>query len=527
MKKLSLLFLFVAFLFTGAKATVINVNVTDFAFSPVSFSVQVGDTITWTLVSGSHTTTSTSVPAGAASWNYTFTGLGDTFSYIVQVEGVYEYWCAIHTTDMRASFSTQITLPFVENFNYPDTENLTIHGWVAHSGAGTQPQTVTSPGLTFTSYLSSGIGNAALLDNTGEDAYRLFAPVTSGVVYMAFMVKVDAAPVGYFIHYTPNPHNTFDFRGRVWVNASGSNLAFKFSYASSDTISTPFDYLLGETYLIVVKYEVVSGVLNDIVSLYVFSGTNPLPGTEPVTPTLGPIVNATASDDIDPGSVSLRQYSATQNITIDGIRVTTTWSEIVPVELTSFAASAQNNGVLLNWSTATEINNSGFDVERKQVNTNLPDGKAGWSKIAFVNGNGTTSSEKKYSYFDPASGTGKNLTPGKYQYRLKQIDFDGSFEYSEIVEISFGVPSKFELAQNYPNPFNPSTTISYSLPKAGYVSLKVYNALGQEIAALVNGIKEAGNHKIDFNASNLNSGIYFYKIEAGDITQVKKMTLIK
>ncbi|MDO8550746.1 MAG: hypothetical protein Q7S39_11440, partial [Ignavibacteria bacterium] len=318
MKKLSLLFLFVAFLFTGAKATVINVSVADFAFSPTSFSVQVGDTIVWTSVAGIHTTTSTSVPAGAAAWNYAFTGPGDTFTYVVQVEGVYEYWCGIHATLMQASFSTQITLPFVEDFDYPDTENLTIHGWVAHSGIATQPQTVTTPGLTFTNYLSSGIGNAALLDNTGEDIHRLFAPISSGSVYMAFMVRVDASATGYFIHYTPNPHNTFDFRGRVWVEASNSNLAFKLSFASSDTTATPFDYLLGETYLLVVKYEIADGTLNDVVSLYVFSGTNPLPGTEPGSPTVGPITNATASADIIPGSVSLRQFNAAQNITVDG-----------------------------------------------------------------------------------------------------------------------------------------------------------------------------------------------------------------
>jgi hypothetical protein len=169
---------------------------------------------------------------------------------------------------------------------------------------------------------------------------------------------------------------------------------------------------------------------------------------------------------------------------------------------------------MLSWSTATEINNSGFEVERKQENSN-------WSNVAFVNGSGTTSSEKKYSYFDGS------LTAGKYQYRLKQIDFDGSFEYSKVVDVDVNAPSKFELSQNYPNPFNPSTKISYSVPKTGYVSLKVYNALGQEVAGLVNGVKEAGIHTIEFNAVNLNSGIYFYKLEAGDITQVKKMTLIK
>ncbi|RPI65343.1 MAG: hypothetical protein EHM47_18845 [Ignavibacteriales bacterium] len=131
----------------------------------------------------------------------------------------------------------------------------------------------------------------------------------------------------------------------------------------------------------------------------------------------------------------------------------------IPVELTSFTAIAQNKGVLLKWTTATELNNSGFEVERKQENSS-------WSKITFLQGNGTTSSQKEYSYFDG------NLASGKYLYRLKQIDFDGSFEYSNIIEADVNVLSKFELSQNYPNPFNPYTVITYSLPKAGYVSLK-------------------------------------------------------
>jgi plastocyanin len=512
MKKLFLLLSLAAFLFTSSQATTIDVDVNDMFFDPISFSVQVGDTIKWTLVAGLHTTTSTSVPAGAATWNYAFTGPGDTYSYVVTVEGVYEYVCLNHP-GMNGSFSTQVSLPFIEDFDYPGGENLTFHGWVAYSGIGTNPITTVSPGLTFSSYPSSGVGNAALVDNTGEDSYRLFEAVTSGTVYMAFMVRVDAAPTGYFIYFTPNPHNQFDFRGRVWVQASGSNLAFKFSYASSDTTATPFNYTIGQTYLCVVKYEVVSGTLNDVVSLYIFSGLDPI-GSEPLTPTIGPITNATTSADINPGSVSLRQYSSGQNIIVDGIRIGTTWETTVPVELTSFSASAQNNGVMLSWSTATEINNSGFEVERKQENSN-------WSNVAFVNGSGTTSSEIKYSFFDGS------LTAGKYQYRLKQIDFDGSFEYSKVVDVDVNAPSKFELSQNYPNPFNPSTKISYSVPKTGYVSLKVYNALGQEVAGLVNGVKEAGIHTIEFNAVKLNSGIYFYKLEAGDITQVKKMTLIK
>jgi plastocyanin len=518
MKKLSLLFLFVAFLFTGAKAATINVSVTDFAFTPLSFTVQVGDTVVWTLTSGSHTTTSTSVPAGAASWDYTFTGPGDTFSYIVQVEGVYEYWCAIHTIDMRASFSTKVSLPFVEDFNFTSTETLTIHGWVAHSGGTTNAIPVTSPGLTYSSYPSSGIGNAASLTTSGQDVNRQFSEVTSGTLYASLMVNVSSAQaVGDYFFHLGLANTTSIFYGRVFVRlAANSNLSFGLSKTSTSTTIVPVYsdsiYNTGTTYLLVLKYQFNPDVNDDTVSLFI----NPVVGPTEPSPDLTH-GGSSSNDPANIGGVYLRQGTAANaaNVVVDGIRVGTTWvGTVLPVELTSFSATTQNDGVLLNWSTASEINNSGFDVERKQENT-------GWSKVAFVNGNGTTTSEKNYSYFD------KNITSGKYSYRLKQIDFDGSFEYSQIIEVNFETPVYFELSQNYPNPFNPNTTISYSLPQTGFVSLKVYNALGQEVSILVNGIKEAGNYKIDFNAINLNSGIYFYKLEAGNFNEVKKMTLIK
>ena len=516
MKKVYLFLVFIIALFTVPNnATVVNVDVGDNFFSPVSFSIAVGDTIVWTVSgSNSHTTTSTSVPVGAATWDYSFTGVADTYTYVVTVAGVYEYQCNIHSSIMRGSFSTEVPLPFVENFDYAADDNLTLHGWVSHSGGGTQPQTVVSPGLTFTGYASSGIGNAALLDNTGEDNNRLFTPVASGTVYMSFMVKVDAAATGYFIHYGSSPFSTANYRGRVWVQGSGSSLAFKLSFSSSDTTATPYDYTVGETYLMVVKYEIVDGTLNDIVSLFILSSTDPLTTTEPSVPTIGPITNGTSSADIEPGAVGLRQFNASQNITVDGIQVATSWSDVVPVELTSFNANVVNNSVSLKWTTATEINNSGFAVERKQINGN-------WNRIAFVDGNGTTTSQNKYSYTDA------NLSTGKYLYRLKQIDFDGSYKYSNIAEANIELPSKFELSQNYPNPFNPNTVIAYSLPKASHVSLRVFNALGQEVSALVNGLVEAGNHKVVFNASQFSSGIYYYRLEADGLTLMKKMMLLK
>jgi Lamin Tail Domain/Secretion system C-terminal sorting domain len=188
----------------------------------------------------------------------------------------------------------------------------------------------------------------------------------------------------------------------------------------------------------------------------------------------------------------------------------------LPVELSSFSASIVNEGVKLEWRTETEINNYGFDVERSST----PLGTK-WNVIEFIKGFGNSNSPREYLFVD------KNITCGEYAYRLKQIDNDGTFEYSKILEVTVNVPLKYELNQNYPNPFNPATEIAFTIPQAGMVTLKVYNTLGEEIAVLVNGFIEPGIHTVNFNASGLNSGIYFYKLESRDFIQVKKMILLK
>lgn len=191
----------------------------------------------------------------------------------------------------------------------------------------------------------------------------------------------------------------------------------------------------------------------------------------------------------------------------------------IPVELSSFSASVSENSVLLNWSTASEVNNLGFEVERKLI--------ADWVKIGFVEGNGTTTEAQSYSYSD------KNVNSGTYQYRLKQVDYDGTYEYSNVIEIEVDLtPKLFELSQNYPNPFNPGTKIKYSIPNTGadlvqLVTLKVYDILGNEVAALVNEEKTAGVYEVNFDATELSSGIYLYQINAGQFTSSKKMILIK
>ena len=205
-----------------------------------------------------------------------------------------------------------------------------------------------------------------------------------------------------------------------------------------------------------------------------------------------------------------------------GIAVLTVTGTVVPVELTSFTANADGNTVSLIWTTSTETNNSGFSLERKQVfSSQSTVNNEEWNEICFILGHGTTTEKQSYSFED------NNLTSGKYLYRLKQIDFDGTFEYSNEVEVIINAPEKFELSQNYPNPFNPSTKIRYQVASTNPVNLKIYDVLGNEVATLVNEVQPNGNYEVEFNASGLASGTYFYKLQSGEFIQTKKMVLIK
>ncbi|MCU0414617.1 MAG: T9SS type A sorting domain-containing protein [Ignavibacteriaceae bacterium] len=192
--------------------------------------------------------------------------------------------------------------------------------------------------------------------------------------------------------------------------------------------------------------------------------------------------------------------------------------QLVPVELTSFTASADFGVVELQWITATETNNQGFEVQRSAGGE--------FETIAFVDGHGTTTQTQVYTYTD------RSVNVGAYSYRLKQVDFDGTFEYSNAVEIDVPAPAEFVLDQNYPNPFNPSTMISFRLAVDSKVSMTVFNVLGQEVATLLNGNLVAGSHQVTFDATSLNTGVYMYRIEASGIdgtnfVDVKKMILTK
>jgi hypothetical protein len=205
---------------------------------------------------------------------------------------------------------------------------------------------------------------------------------------------------------------------------------------------------------------------------------------------------------------------------------------VTPVELTSFHGSVSNGQVILIWQTATEVNNFGFDIQKSEISSQTSENE--WETIGFVDGHGNSNSPKDYSYTDkPTDGS-------KFQYRLKQIDIDGGFEYFPNafgIEVELELPTEYKLAQNYPNPFNPSTAIQYSIPAVktpllggvggGFVTLKIYDILGREVATLVSKQQNPGNYEVVFNASNLVSGMYIYQLSAGDYKAVKKLLLMK
>lgn len=201
-------------------------------------------------------------------------------------------------------------------------------------------------------------------------------------------------------------------------------------------------------------------------------------------------------------------------LSVDKLKMLITYNGVIPVELISFNAVAIESAIELNWVTATELNNSGFEIQRKSVNSD-------WEKIGFVQGAGTTTERSEYSFTDNFSGH------GTVSYRLKQIDFDGTVSYSKEINVDFSSPVEFNLNQNYPNPFNPSTTISFSIPNASQVSLIIYNQIGQKVSELVNRGLDAGAYTYTWNAENQSSGIYFYELKTNEFKSVRKMTLMK
>ncbi|MDP3582672.1 MAG: T9SS type A sorting domain-containing protein [Ignavibacteria bacterium] len=320
-------------------------------------------------------------------------------------------------------------LVFEENFGYAAGSLLNANGYKVSSGT-TNLLTVTATNLTYPSY-PSVTGNALTLAATGEDVYKSFDPVSSGSVYLSFLLNVQSAQTGdYFIALSPTANQTF-YTGRTFIKSNGTGYSMGITKSSEISTANYGTSILnfGTTYMVVVKYTFNSGSdVDDALTLYVLKGGAML-STEP-TPEFGPYVCADVAkkDQLDLTTVTFRQGGSSSGpaLILDGVRVTKSWLSV-----------------------------------------------------------------------------------------------------TDVRDESAAIPTKYSLNQNYPNPFNPSTVINYQLPEAGNVALKVYDVLGNEVATLVNEFKQAGVYNAKFANSNLSSGIYLYRLQAGSFVSVKRMILIK
>ncbi|MFZ1460580.1 MAG: T9SS type A sorting domain-containing protein [Ignavibacteria bacterium] len=409
-----------------------------------------------------------------------------------------------------------------ENFDYPAGDSLQQHGWVTIGTVFNNRMTVVSPGLSFPVYVNSGIGNAVTIDTNGQDVYKDFSsPKVSGNIFASFLVNVKTAKAAgdYFVSLLSSTSTT-SLAARVYAKDSLGNIAFGLAKTTETVQYSPFVYSKDSTYLMILKYSINAGSANDSVSLFVYNSSQNVPSSEPL-PSIGP-KGGSGADLTDAGRFALRQgtSSSSPRVTVDGIFVTTSWDNTaLPVELSSFNYETLKGNVTLHWTTSSEINNAGFDVERSDVNGQISNV---WSKAGFISGNGTSSGSINYSFTD------NNLSSGKYNYRLKQIDYNGNYEYFSLnSDVIIATPKNFFLGQNYPNPFNPSTVINYNIPQDSYVKIKLYDNTGREVLTLLSEFISAGYYTINFNASDLASGIYFYNINAGEYTATNKMMLIR
>jgi len=342
-------------------------------------------------------------------------------------------------------------------------------------------------------YAHSGANSFVVVQNNDEVHY--WGPETSGKWEIDFYNYIPSGKAGYF--------NTLG----QFIATQEWGLEVYFNQGGSASVNA------GGTGVVTFSYPYDTWVLNQVVvdldndqAQYWYNGSMIIQWQWTLGSNGVPIALSLAANDFFGATASDEMY-------VDDYTVADLLG--VPVELTSFTASTNELGqVILNWQTATETNNRMFEIQRKDANN-------GYTTIGYVNGAGTTTNPQSYSYAD------KNVNNGTYTYRLKQLDFNGRFEYSNEVEVTVSGPKTFNLAQNYPNPFNPTTNISFSVPQSGKVKLAVYNMIGQEVAVLVNGVVSEGSHVVEFNAKSLPSGAYFYKLESGNSVSIKKMLLLK
>jgi hypothetical protein len=449
---------------------------------------------------------------------------------------------------------------FVENFNYTDgalvlcgagqpnatspyyplaANNVSGGVWVNGSSSSfDDPMLVQTGALIYSGYSESGVGKKLLCPNLAPNTsnnrgYRDLG-VSLQTVYYSFMIKIqDVTGLSAY------PSSNGEYFTGVWATGNATNANYRgltvFRAGSaagtwqigvrSNQPTTPattwldIDLDPALTYLIVVKYERNNPTCK--ASLWL----NPtLGGSEPspsITNNFGAVDPVGTNTDI--GRFGIYQRGSKPRCWLGGIRVATSWEEAAtPVELSSLIAVGQGRNVQLSWVTKTEVNTSMFQIERTTQSTQI------WSKVGEVAASGNSNSTKEYGFTD------KMLNSGKYIYRLKMVDADGTFKYSDAVEAEVALPNDYAISQNYPNPFNPSTKIDFQLPFDSKVAMELYGITGEKVATIINGELTAGYHTADVNAGalNLTSGMYIYRMTAQNsigqsFVQVKKLMLTK
>jgi len=425
-----------------------------------------------------------------------------------------------------------------ENFGY-STGSLSTVGsptWVVTD----DDFSVVTGELSYSNYAPDNTSTNSLniSDDVTGRAKVLFSPITTGTLYCSFILNVSfgaSTPLGpdnFILGFWETAEQINLISAAVYaIDIDGSTFSLgiaRFAGSAVDYVSTPLTK--GVDHLIVVKYTFVGSFSDDIASLYV---DPTLPGSEPVSP------DASSSELGEPDAANLSRLVVNQDgfdgvsAIIDAIRLGTTWDNApLPVQLTNFTATSSRFGVDLQWSTATELNNYGFDIDRRKISRMSADARgfesendavSEWNTVGFVQGAGTSTSPREYSYTDA------NVEPGRYAYRIKQIDMNNAFTYYSAAEVEVGLgPKELTLEPNYPNPFNPSTNITFTVPVDGRAALKVYNMLGQEVATLFDEEAVAGRvYQKTFDASSLPTGVYVSRLEFGGQAIMRKMLFVK
>jgi hypothetical protein len=452
------------------------------------------------------------------------------------------------------------TLPMIENFEYPDgaltyiapgqlngssvyrplaDSNVCNFSWTSGSASTfNDPLLVQSGALTYPGYTQSGVGKKLFCPNLAASSsnnrgYRSF--VSQQTVYYSLMVNLREVTglSGY-------PATKGEYLTGLWAtgNATNANYRGLLMFQSGSVVGT---YRMGvlanqpgsttswvatdlnplTTYLVVVKYERNNPTCK--ASIWInpdLSGPEPAPNAISDLGAVDPVGGNT-----DVGRFGIYQRADKPKVDIGGIRIGAIWFDApLPIQLASFSGTTQsNNRVRLDWGTISEINNFGFYVLRKG------EGESQFAELpnSFVAGHGTTNEPQFYSWSD------NFILTGSTQYRLKQVDLDGAAHFTEPITVSSPTdvkgtePIMFKLEQNYPNPFNPSTTIEYTLPSRASVTLKLYDVVGREVMTLVSGIQDGGSHSVRVDASSIASGVYFYRLNTGNITSLKKMVVMR